>query len=148
MSAPQVALSTVIGELTLNANEEFGVDFFQRFKRFEGPVGSEGGAGGISRNGGTAADAFRSFDNFAAAATAATTGGTSVLINAGFGLSTIVKALSSTGRFKTISRPTVFTSNNKKAIIASGQEIPVPVSTDLGWQYHNRRFVTAIEYPV
>ncbi|MBA3729979.1 MAG: type II and III secretion system protein, partial [Sphingomonas sp.] len=31
--------------------------------------------------------------------------------------------------FKTISRPTVFTSNNKKAIIASGTEIPVPVST-------------------
>ena len=28
-----------------------------------------------------------------------------------------------------ISRPTVFTSNNKKAIIAIGQEIPVPVST-------------------
>src|SRR5205085_11255790 len=30
---------------------------------------------------------------------------------------------------KVISRPMVFTSNNKKAIIASGQEIPVPVST-------------------
>jgi type II secretory pathway component GspD/PulD (secretin) len=28
-----------------------------------------------------------------------------------------------------MSRPTVFTSNNKKAIIASGREIPVPVNT-------------------
>jgi len=28
-----------------------------------------------------------------------------------------------------LNRPVVFTSNNKKAIIASGQEIPVPVST-------------------
>jgi type II secretory pathway component GspD/PulD (secretin) len=37
--------------------------------------------------------------------------------------------LDSTGKFKTISRPTVFTSNNKKAIIASGREIPVPVNT-------------------
>jgi type II secretory pathway component GspD/PulD (secretin) len=37
--------------------------------------------------------------------------------------------LHSTGNFKVISRPTVFTTNNKKAIIASGQEIPVPVST-------------------
>jgi type II secretory pathway component GspD/PulD (secretin) len=37
--------------------------------------------------------------------------------------------LDATGRFKTINRPVVFTSNNKKAIIASGQEIPVPVST-------------------
>ena len=40
-----------------------------------------------------------------------------------------MKALDSTGRFRTISRPTVFTSNNKKAIIASGREIPVPTNT-------------------
>src|SRR5207237_7958562 len=30
---------------------------------------------------------------------------------------------------RVISRPMVFTSNNKKAIIANGQEIPVPVNT-------------------
>jgi len=40
-----------------------------------------------------------------------------------------VHALDSTGRFRVISRPMVFTSNNKKAIIASGQEIPVPTNT-------------------
>src|SRR5204862_980476 len=34
-----------------------------------------------------------------------------------------------TGHFKVLNRPVIFTSNNKKAIIASGQEIPVPVST-------------------
>ena len=28
VQAPQVALSTVIGQLTLNNNEEFGVDYF------------------------------------------------------------------------------------------------------------------------
>ena len=56
-------------------------------------------------------------------------GGTNVYIAAGNYLATIVHLLESTGRFKTVSRPTVFTSNNKKAIIASGQEIPVPVST-------------------
>jgi general secretion pathway protein D len=70
---------------------------------------------------------LRNFIPFAT--NAATTGGASVLINAGWGLSAIVHALDSTGKFKTISRPTIFTSNNKKAIIASGQEIPVPVST-------------------
>src|SRR5207253_7046943 len=30
VKAPQVALSTVIGELTLNSDEEFGVDYFLR----------------------------------------------------------------------------------------------------------------------
>ena len=55
--------------------------------------------------------------------------GTNVYVAAGNYLSAIVHALEATGRLKVISRPTVFTSNNKKAIIASGQEIPVPVST-------------------
>ncbi len=130
VSAPQVKLSTVIGSLTLRNNEEFGVDYFQRFKKFEGPgsngTESTGGIGGISRNAGAPFNALRSFIPFAATAA---TGGANVFINAGFGLTAIVHALDETGRFKTISRPTVFTSNNKKAIIASGTEIPVPVST-------------------
>src|SRR5204863_4243879 len=50
-------------------------------------------------------------------------------ISTGFGLSALVRMLDQTGRFKVLNRPVVFTSNNKKAIIASGQEIPVPVST-------------------
>ena len=126
VSAPQVALSTVIGTLTLNNTEEFGIDYLQRFKRFDSRPGSSGGIGGIARNGGSTLDAL---GDFTQAVAAAGSGGSSVFINAGFGLSAIVRALDSTGRFKTISRPTVFTSNNKKAIIASGTEIPVPVST-------------------
>ena len=55
--------------------------------------------------------------------------GTNVYVAAGNYLSAIVHLLNSTGNFKVISRPMVFTSNNKKAIIASGTEIPVPVST-------------------
>jgi len=44
-------------------------------------------------------------------------------------LQILVTALESTSRFRVTSRPMVFTSNNKKAIIASGQEIAVPVSS-------------------
>jgi general secretion pathway protein D len=126
VSSPQVALSTVIGELTLNNTEEFGVDYFQQFKRFQG---GKGGAGGTSRNGPANILDPASLINFTQLATAAATGGANVYLSAGMGLSAIVTALDSTGRFKTISRPTVFTTNNKKAIIASGQEIPVPVNT-------------------
>ena len=41
----------------------------------------------------------------------------------------IVNALESTGRFHITNRPMVYTSNNKKAIIVSGEQIPVPTST-------------------
>src|SRR5207248_455947 len=55
--------------------------------------------------------------------------GANVYLAAGNTLAAVVHLLETSGRFKVISRPMVFTSNNKKAIIASGQEIPVPVST-------------------
>ena len=48
---------------------------------------------------------------------------------AGDTFAAIVHLLEATSKFKILSRPTVFTSNNKKAIIASGREVPVPVST-------------------
>jgi general secretion pathway protein D len=55
--------------------------------------------------------------------------GTNVYVAAGNYLAAIVHLLESTSRFRVMSRPTVFTSNNKKAIIASGREVPVPVNT-------------------
>jgi len=129
VKAPQVALSTVIGELRLTNNEEFGIDYFLQFKNknLTDTGGIPVGAGGVSRNtGATILDpaSLITFPQFIAAGS-----GANVYLSAGNTLSAIVRALDSTGRFRTISRPTVFTSNNKKAIIASGTEIPVPVST-------------------
>src|SRR5437588_1344784 len=49
VKAPQVALSTVIGELTLKDNEQFGVDYFQRFTRPLNPTGN-GGFAGLANN--------------------------------------------------------------------------------------------------
>jgi type II secretory pathway component GspD/PulD (secretin) len=72
-------------------------------------------------------------------------------VAAGNAFAAIVHLLESTNRFRVISRPTVFTSNNKKAIIASGQEVPVPVSTltnsNVGGVINNTAAVSAsIEY--
>ncbi len=138
VKAPQVALSTVIGELTLDAGEEFGVDWFLKYKNkvagvsrntdaplpfpSVAPSASPGTSGGILDPGGLV-----NFGSILQAASAA--GGTSVYVAAGNYLSAVVRAMESTGRFKVLSRPMVFTSNNKKAIIASGREIPVPVNT-------------------
>ncbi len=130
VKAPQVVLSTVIGELRLTNDEEFGVNYFLRFQRQNG---GNGGFAGTSQNIPTTAGFPpivnpSSLINFTQLASAAASGA-NVYLAAGDTLSAIVHALDSTGRFRTISRPTIFTSNNKKAIIASGTEIPVPVNS-------------------
>src|SRR5437899_5690048 len=137
VKAPQVALSTVIGELTLSNNEEFGVDYFAKYQnKLVGisrntnvpiPVPSVAPSDSpISPITGIVDPA--NLINFSQIIQNVATG-TNVYVAAGNYLAAIVHLLESTGRFRVISRPMVFTSNNKKAIIASGTEIPVPVNT-------------------
>jgi type II secretory pathway component GspD/PulD (secretin) len=144
VQAPQVALSTVIGQLTLTNNEEFGADYFAKYgKRFVGTSNNLSGlqnapaiplpsvAPSISPGviGGTGSILDPSnLINFSQIIQNVG-GGTNIYVAAGNAFATIVHLLESTNRFKVLSRPTVFTSNNKKAIIASGQEVPVPVNT-------------------
>jgi general secretion pathway protein D len=137
VKAPQVALSTVVGQLQLNNNEEFGAEYFAKDNnRFIGtsrnnavfgqgndpdiplPTGSPGGSIMDPNN---LINFSRIIRNVGA--------GTNIYVAAGDAFASIVHLLEQTGKFKIISRPTVFTSNNKKAIIASGQEVPVPVNT-------------------
>jgi len=145
VKAPQVALSTVIGQLTLNNNEEFGVDWFAKYnKRFVGisrnntifgsdnpliPIPGSSVVPGSSvppvTNGVIDPANLINFSQIIQNVT----NGTNIYVAAGSAFASIVHLLESTGRFKVVSRPTVFTSNNKKAIIASGQEVPVPVNT-------------------
>ena len=140
VQAPQVALSTVIGQLTLTNNEEFGADYFAKYgKRF---VGTSNNLSGLPNapaipvpissaspavNTGNILDPSNLI-NFSQIIQNVG-GGTNLYVAAGNAFATIVHLLESTSRFKVLSRPTVFTSNNKKAIIASGQEVPVPVNT-------------------
>ena len=145
VKAPQVSLSTVIGQLTLSNNEEFGVDWFAKYnKRFVGtsrnnsvfstndpgvPIPGSSVSAGIS----PAPVVPNILDpanliNFSQIIQNVG-GGTNLYLAAGNAFAAIVHLLESTNRFRVISRPTVFTSNNKKAIIASGQEVPVPVNT-------------------
>jgi type II secretory pathway component GspD/PulD (secretin) len=47
----------------------------------------------------------------------------------GDALSVFVRALDSRSNFKILARPAVYTANNKRAVISSGQRVPVPQST-------------------
>jgi type II secretion system protein D len=151
VKAPQVALSTVIGELTLANNEEFGVDYFAKYnKRLVGisrnnsifsqnnqpviPTGATGATGPTGSTGPTVGNILDpsnliNFSQIVQSVASGASNGTNLYVAAGNAFAAIVHLLESTNKFKIISRPTVFTSNNKKAIIASGQEVPVPTST-------------------
>jgi general secretion pathway protein D len=145
VKAPQVSLSTVIGQLTLNNDEEFGVDWFAKYnRRFVGtsrnntifgnnnpaipiPGSSASPSSSVAPVVGNILDPANLI-NFSQIIQNVGNG-TNIYVAAGNAFAAIVHLLESTNRFRVLSRPTVFTSNNKKAIIASGQEVPVPVST-------------------
>jgi general secretion pathway protein D len=162
VKAPQVALSTVIGQLTLNNNEEFGVDWFAKYdKKLVGisrnntifgsnnpliplPSVAPSISPGIIGNGIIDPANLINFSQILQNVT----NGTNIYVAAGNYLAAIVHLLEGTGKFKVMSRPTVFTSNNKKAIIASGQEVPVPVSTltNAGTIVNQAAIAASVEY--
>ncbi len=157
---PQVMLNTVIGELEIGENQEFGIDYLLRFTGGSnsilqpvtpGTPGTpvdpgipvipgtptvpitpmetvfRGGVAGVSRN--TSAPLLEAAGLGSAAAFGGVGNGLTAFLAATDSLDTIVRALESTRKFRVTSRPMVFTSNSKKAIIVSGQEIAVPTQT-------------------
>ena len=152
--APQVLLHTVIGQLTLSDNEQFGVNYFARKANQLGqnPAGAGAGTGagglnglvnlasivGVGSNGAPALN----FNNLITStnwqsALAGGATGLSGFIAAGNTLDAVVTALESTNRFRVTARPSIFTSNNKKAIISSGEEIAIPSSIQSGFSGNN-----------
>ena len=147
---PQVVIRTVIGELSLTDDHEFGLNYLLRsnrgsllsqFNASQLPAGTTAassvtGTTGTTTTGTTtgttaAQDSTSSaLNTFSTLASGVTSGfsGVGGIISIGKSFDVILSALESTSRFKTVSRPMIFTQNNKKALIASGQEIAVPTS--------------------
>jgi len=136
--APQVMLNTVIGEYTLNNDSNFGVDYLLHYP--SGPLanllgsgtaaGSLGSTGFLSGNSGAAVTQFTGAPIASTLGSAVGAGsGFTAAIGAANSLDVIVNALESTGRFHITNEPEVCASNNKKAMIVSGEEIAIPTST-------------------
>ena len=128
----QVYLATVIGELTVSEGEEFGIDILQKYK----PIGSSGIAtSNLNSSAATGANGATSVPEPASLITSTLFPLASGLTLYGTIAGTVdayVRALETTDRFKVISRPSVYTTNNKLAVIASGSQVPVPSSTTSG----------------
>ena len=127
VKADQVMISTVIGQLSLTNNNEFGVGYLFNSTNLGG-----GGGGGLPAF--TPAVA-------AAAAAAATNNFPELDLNnlASSGLrlygktgdlTIFLKALESKGDFTVLARPSIFTANSQKGVISSGERIAIPTGSN------------------
>jgi general secretion pathway protein D len=121
---PQVYLATVIGQLTLEDGFEFGVNYVREFMLNSDGTGGSGSflTDGIA--GGSIDDVQDNITNAIPAPN-----GLNLYGSFTGGLDVFINALESTDRFQVLSRPAVYAANNRKAVITSGQRIPVPTSS-------------------
>jgi len=136
----QVYLAVVIVQLTLGDGVEFGIDYLIRTDnwRLLGH-GTSTTIGDLLRNRQAGVDLIPGASDIVGAATetANELAGAAVPLASGltvFGtigeyVDVYARALASTNRFQVISRPVVYAANNEKAVISSGQQVPVPQST-------------------
>lgn len=125
---PQVYLSTIIGQLTLDDGLDFGIDYLHQFN-----AGGHGNFAGGLITSNALVNAVPDIRTALIKPAVSAIAGLNVYGQIAKGVDVFVHALESSQRFKVLSRPTIFAANNKKAVITSGQRIPVPTSsiTDL-----------------
>jgi type II secretory pathway component GspD/PulD (secretin) len=120
----QVYLAAVIGQLQLTEGIDYGATWFANI--------NTGGSNNLigaavnnsfanSLNSLVANGLSNAISSFPASLTGLTVYGTVAQ-----GISTYARFLETTGKFRTLSRPVVYTSNNKKATIFNGQNVPIP----------------------
>lgn len=149
---PQVMIQVIIGELTLKKNEQFGLDYILRNG---GVITSSGvgagtgtpinpGTGGGTGGGGTTAaggvvgynqsgQPVLNLNNLLTQQNitkilAAGSGGLSGFVAGSDAFTATLTALETSNRFRVITTPRIFTTNNKRAIITSGEEVAVPTN--------------------
>lgn len=122
----QVYLAAVIGQLQLSEGVNYGASWFAHLKN--GTNSLVGAAlnntiGGVLTNlvNNGLTNTINSFPSSLA--------GLTVFGTVAQGIATYANFLESTGKFRTLSRPVVYTSNNKKAVIFSGQSVPIPATS-------------------
>lgn len=124
----QVYLATIIGQFTLGDGIEVGFDYLIKFKNFN-PGGPTTGLGGLLRTRTAGTDLLPDPSALITNNTLPILSGLTIYGTIAETVDVYAKALATTNRFKVLSRPVVYTANNKKAVISSGQQVPIPVST-------------------
>ena len=118
----QVFLSTVIGLLNIGDDRRFAVDAVQKYTGDE----TKGIAGLLRTRDG---EELLELEDLIDIEDLPLAPGLTVFAKLARNLDVYVRALENSNRFKVISRPTLYTANNKKAVILSGERVAVPTQT-------------------
>ncbi len=131
----QVYLSVVIGQLSISGNSEFGLDLLQKYLKSDsaGVASSSILSPNTTSSGSVPEPTSITSSSLFPILSPGTLGGLTVFGAIGSELNAYVHALQSTGQFRIIARPSVYTTNNKLASISSGQQVPVPVNSLSGF---------------
>jgi len=127
----QVYLATVIGELTVTEGEEFGIDWLQKYAG--SPTNGIASSNLTTGKGTSSSASLPEPGNLLASTIFPLASGLTLYGQIGGTINAYVRALETTDRFKVISRPSVYTTNNKLAVIASGSQVPVPSNITSGF---------------
>lgn len=134
----QVYLAVVIGQLRLDKGMEYGVSYLIRNKGFS-PISNFLGNSDGSGIAATALNPTQLPGGFPNPASIVNPGSLTPALSALSGLTiygtiadsvdVFARFLENTNRFRTLSRPVIYTTNNRKATILSGQKVPVPTQS-------------------
>ena len=132
----QVYLAAVIGQLRVGDNLDYGVSYLVRYQNFSpirniiGETDQSGAAGSaLSPRLFPGIDVLPDPSSLLSPDTFAQLSGLTIYGSIAESVDVFARFLETTNRFTTLSRPVIYTSNNKKATILSGRRVPVPVST-------------------
>lgn len=128
VKAEQVMISAVFGQLALGDDFDFGVDFLQTVDANRAAAGDSTFPGQL-RTSPSSTGSFVNPIDLVAPALFPNTTGLSIygMINEDW--SVYLHALQSDTRFEVMSRPTIYTANNRKGLISAGQRIAVPTNS-------------------
>ena len=120
----QVQITAIFGRYNLGDSIDFGVDFARTYQASSG--GGNTGAAAQNRTGYPILADPKSLTNLGAFDNVA---GLSLYGQIGKHLTATLRAMEDSGKFHLMARPTVFTTNNRRAILSSGQQVAVPTNT-------------------
>jgi type II secretory pathway component GspD/PulD (secretin) len=135
----QVYLAVVIGQLRLSKGVDYGVSYLIRNKGFQplnNLLGNSDASGvaatALSPNllpGGTFPNPASIVNPGSLTPALSSLAGLTIYGTIADSVDVFARFLESTDRFRTLSRPVIYTTNNRKATILSGQKVPVPTQS-------------------